>query len=591
MVNNQYIKMHLQNHPFIMKSVLKMDDLDSINIKYVEHFVQIVENYAPKFKKFKLAYNNYTKFIDLYKTILEISGEYSVDIGFCGLSKIEKIKFLEINNIKHKLIDDIIAVYPSSFEEGQMIYPKIWCIKKSKKMWNSYNKNSQHVVFYRGDKIYGVSHSDTKFKCYSKKDIPISYRKFNKEIDCELPGSLKINRKINTKHIIKKYKKEFWVLLLILAINIAPILALFLLPYDMITSDLSQKLLLISLFSSMGVSLLNIMHCLYTDDKKILGIFIVFISIFPVHLSILHHVDVLKYRLDKIVAVDEPLTKKYQDDIIQTITKENMENIADLKSYLIKGGSPPGSYFSNQLVNLMKDDDYVAFDILIDKINIESSDFNVPLILAIKLNKKIFIKRMLMSDTIDSHTLGYRLSDATDLNQWEIAKMFVDHKNFNINDIFFYKLEKYVDDFEKLAIFYEYAIGKNDYNYKELLLKAIEGKNTLLTKTLLNDKHLQNLNYSNKYLEEALSLSNVDDRNSIVKLVFDNNIFDNSKYNTDIITIAILLDYDYIVEDFILNIDNTKNIDYKSIFKMLDLTKKFDIKEKLQQTEPVKEYF
>jgi hypothetical protein len=569
-----------------MKSVLKMDDLDNINDKYIVHFVDIINTHKEKLHHFKLAYNNYTKVITLYKIMLEISGEQAIDVDFFNFPKLEKIKFLEINNIKHKLIDDIIAVYPSSFEEGQMIYPNVWCIKKSKKMWKTYNDDNKHVVLFRADKIYGISHSETKFYCYSKKDISISYRKFNKEIGQELPLSSKIKNKKHTKTFIKKYKKEFWVLLTLTSFLSNPFLIDLFFPSMILYY--TEQIYFASIFSGLLLAFLNQCISLFANEKILEGAFIQFIAICMAIFFLYLSENILKQRIDKITVIDTPLVKKYQNIIAHDIRNFDLRNITEAKHFLMGKRDIPSYLFEHLLIDIIKKDDHDRFNFLLHEIKSVDKHLEEPLFKAVDLDKTEFVNNILKFDfDILPWSLGDSINSAINNNNWTIFTLLVNHKSFNLSHMPFRRINLNED---KQDVFYKYILNKGDYNYDEILSDAIYYRNTILTKLMLSDKYIQPFDENHKFLEKALIISDVSIRNEMVKIIFDKTQFDYSEYSSEIITNAILFGYDYIIDDFILNIDKTNNIDFVSIFKLLELTQEHNIKYRLEQTEAVREY-
>jgi hypothetical protein len=591
MSNVEYIQNNLQNHPFIMKSILKMDDLDNINPKYVEHCVQIIQDSSEKLKRVKLAYNNYHKFIDLYKITLEITEENPVDIGFSSLSKIDKIGFLEINNIEHTIIDDIIAVYPDTFEEGQMIYPKCWCIAKSKKLWKSYNSDTEHVVLYQGDKVYGISHSESKFKCYSKNDMPITYYKFNKEIGHKLPAKNKIKNKIYFRNIKTVYKKELFILLAIFSLSFISWIIAMLIPLQSMFYwyNFHQTIVIIITL----IPALNLVRNIAIGENILINMFILFIAMSLGDQMTDIRLNIIKDRVDDLLKVDDSLNDIYQNKIIDNIKNHNIEETYEIKNFLLYGKMPPRSFFENLIIETIKDNNDEKFDSLIKKLGKPSLYYNEAFTYSISSNNRKFIKKILnIYPEISSDHLSELAVTSMKFNNFEFFELFINHDNFQGDDFAHATLTIDQKDQER---FYNYFVNNKKYDYTHLLLKAIKNENILLTETIINDqknKHDKNdnANNNNANLTSALKIKDVNIRDQLVKLVFENTTLDYNDYSDSMIVDAIIFDYDYLIDDFIKNIDKTEDIHFESILQVLTLIKRDDLHNRLQNTEKVKDY-
>jgi hypothetical protein len=607
MSNSEYIKKHLQKHPFIMKSVLKMDDLDNINVQYIEHFVSMLNTSKEKLKNFKLAYNNYTKFITLYKTMLEISGEKAIDVGFCILEKVEKIEFLETNNIKYKLIDDILAVFPSSFEEGQMIYPKTWCIKSSKKMWDSYNKDSKHLVLFREDKIYGISHNDKTFKCYSKKDIPISYSTFFKEIGKDLPFQLKIDYNKNLNFIEKYYIGTYSITIIITLM----ISFLYIPTLDFFDENRRDLFASVSLFFCC-LSFISIALCLsgyIRHETKVYQsnalIFLSFIFLFPLDYHYENKIKTDKFNEDikeinEIIGSFYENTNKtepepiviapkiispedialYQKELLKEIKTGKTSNMSEIKNFLITGEHPPIEFYNIVLIKSIQDNDYNKFTSTIEEIDNKKLDIESALEEAVTLDRENFVQNLLDISDSSTHFLSTLIRISMYNHNKEIFKILVHQKNFSLDDFYFLSMSLN-DEIEEY--FYTYMLNNINFTYKKIFIESMEQSNFILINLLLEKEHMQKNTDANFLLETALSITDSIQRDNLVEMMFNKTDFDYNLYSETIITTAIILDYDYIINDFIDNIDKIKNINNDDILKLLSITEHNEALDRLKK--------
>jgi hypothetical protein len=585
MSNSEYIKKHLQKHPFIMKSVLKMDDLNTINIKYIEHFVDIVKNHKSRFNKIQLAYNNYTKFIDLYKATLDVTGIEVVDIGFCNLSHSDKIFFLKESNIKYEISNDIILVYPSSFEEGQMIYPNKWCIKRSKTLWTSYNKNAEHTVLYRGDKVFGVSNSKTTFKCFTELDRNRSYSDFHNIIGKHLPSHLKIDRPKQTtiiKRNITKYMVEY--ICLIICMTITNITFMTSTSYALL--EYKGQIVFYSTLITFLICLCLVIHIAVIDgrNRKILNLLF---FCFPVFIAF-SNIDTIKVRFANYIS--DEMRVEYNMSVLNHMRSENTYSASKMKDFLLGSTSVPYPLFHQVFDDVIKINDYDKFDFILTQFPFKKNALSRALIQAVALDNINFVNTIMNEYNVsdyDQHLESSVLIAIKNENK-KIFKLLID--TGSIDDIEHSFLGSYREIFPKdidinidnRIFFYKYVLDNVKFHYDDLIKEAFNSEDTTLIKILLDDKYRQNEQHIENYLEMSLSIHNKIKRDKTVKLIFDKTVFDYHSYNNENIQLAILFNYDYIIDDFLLNIDKIKDIDYEDMLKLLSLTENDEALNKLK---------
>jgi hypothetical protein len=197
MSNIKFIQDNLSKKPFILKSIMKMSDIENINLKYIKHCLSIINKNPHELKTIKIAYNNYQLFMDLYKAILKITGIDSISINFPSLTLDEKENFLNLHNIKFiKNENQDIIIESEDYETTRLIGSEHWCIYKSKNMWNKYNLNRKHIIIATKNNLYGVTFKDNYFQCFDMSDSSISY----KTIKNKIPSKYNITRKITNNN-------------------------------------------------------------------------------------------------------------------------------------------------------------------------------------------------------------------------------------------------------------------------------------------------------------------------------------------------------------------------------------------------------
>jgi hypothetical protein len=585
MENLQYLKESLKNNPHVLKCIEKMDDVEDVDIKYIEHFSFLIKKYNVRLKKFKLAYNNFTKMIDLYKIILEISSENPPDIGFCHLSKTKKIQFLDNYNIKYKIYDDIVAVYPSCFEEGKLIYPKMWCIALSKKMWNSYNTDAEHIIFYKDDEVYGISNKKNRFKAFTKEDIPITYKFFMQKIGNKIPI------KIHTK---KEHKIDILVMFIVL------------LPFISI------------IWPELNVFKIDFSYENYNFNKIIFGVFAVFLIIMVYFDNFIFLVYTICFSMFLSFLVDMFLMA--QDDDYLHSKEDYSKKIVLLKEGII-----------NDLQNKSKsetvpDSTYLTIDFLLDK-----NDGKIPKYIILR-----DIERSIHNENITEFKEKMKYFNQEDILTRQIFTLIIKTKNVSLfsegltyientytekkdlksevksiikkiyeddNVVFFLKIIEFIKDnnilkLDEFSILSD-SVNNNALNILKIILekkmyseletiyinpyiqhndktwlfladmagdeKVFKIGNFILTYLRENDdldlvrqvvnKYKKNNKFMGDFIiSEIMSYGNNKNRDAQIKFIFENSDLDYSYEPKNIISFSLIYGYDFIIDDFIESI-------------------------------------
>lgn len=182
MKNIDYIKDNFNKKPKIMKAILNMEDIQSVHIKFLKHFKSILDSNKIQQSGLNLNFHSYKNFQSFYFNVTKWLDIKPIDLGFVKADIDEKIKILNLYDIKFEQKGDALIVFPASFEETKIVSPKSWCISNSRNLWNSYNKNKKHVIFCLNNDIYGTSFSEESFTCFDSRNDSVNHLKLRKII-------------------------------------------------------------------------------------------------------------------------------------------------------------------------------------------------------------------------------------------------------------------------------------------------------------------------------------------------------------------------------------------------------------------------
>lgn len=165
----------LNKHPFVKKSLLKMDNLEEIDSIYIDHFCKIINSNPIELKRTKLAYNNYYDFFDLYDTVSRVTGIPTLYDDFSHLTLKDKESYLIRNNINYTKNEfNHLIIESKNYKTTQMLGSKHWCIQNNEEDWNNYNQERVHLLLATDDNFYGLSYSSNYFDCYNIDNNPVS---------------------------------------------------------------------------------------------------------------------------------------------------------------------------------------------------------------------------------------------------------------------------------------------------------------------------------------------------------------------------------------------------------------------------------
>lgn len=167
MDNNRLVKEIFSKRPFIMKSLLKMTDINEVNDKIILHIRDLIEH--KKTKRILLAYNNYKSVFQFYDSLLEITKEKAIDLSFLSLDFDEKIKILNNYNIEYEVTTKKnIIIYPKNFTETSKVGSPEWCIVRQENYWNDYNLENKFAIVATKTDLIGFTYNDRKIEIFDK---------------------------------------------------------------------------------------------------------------------------------------------------------------------------------------------------------------------------------------------------------------------------------------------------------------------------------------------------------------------------------------------------------------------------------------
>lgn len=212
MDNKNLIKKLFQNNPFIMKSLLKMCDIEEVDKKILIHISELIKH--KKTKKIILAYNNYKSVYKLYDALLEITKKKAIDLSFLNLSFYDKINLLNKYEIKYEITSkNNILIYPKNYLETTKIGSPLWCITKRKSDWFKYNLKRKFIILITKKDIIGCSFDDKKKFFFDQENkkvnfyIVLSRSNYDKRLEYLIIGS-KSFKKISFFNFFKKIYKN-----------------------------------------------------------------------------------------------------------------------------------------------------------------------------------------------------------------------------------------------------------------------------------------------------------------------------------------------------------------------------------------------
>jgi hypothetical protein len=177
------MKQSLSKHPFILKSILNMSDINNVDSRIIVDCCSLILNNQDILKEHKIAYNNYSQIKSLYKTILFILRQEPISLEFLTLPKAAQIKLLNENSIKWEYNKKgNIVVESESYETTRMIGSSSWCISYDQHTWDYYNKGKTHLIIITDMDIIGVSYNNMSYVAYNLKNNDVDVSKFFNEI-------------------------------------------------------------------------------------------------------------------------------------------------------------------------------------------------------------------------------------------------------------------------------------------------------------------------------------------------------------------------------------------------------------------------
>ena len=255
----------LNKHPFIQKSLKRMNDINSVEQKYINHFCEIILSNHFELKRTKIAYNNYTSFFPLYETITRLTSIKPITDRFSDMDLAEQEQFLinhNINYVKNEF--NHLIIHSNNFETTELLGHESWCIQYNKEDWINYNQNRTHLILSTPSDFYGLSFSDKLFYCFNSR---------NEAVDIsEIYGF--IPKEFNLKKTKPTKKSEY---------NLSIVTLDFLFDFLLIAS-ITETILYINP-DALYFESLFIVFFIYVTFNTIVLEMIVFISISPLYFS------------------------------------------------------------------------------------------------------------------------------------------------------------------------------------------------------------------------------------------------------------------------------------------------------------------
>lgn len=175
MKHEEYLRKELSKHPFILKSLKRMKDIDHVEKKYLEHFCSIIKMNHFELKRTKLAYNNYYDFFELYDTLIRLTGLEPLYARFQDLNLEDKEIFLADRGIPCTKTDNgFLIIRSESYDQTRLLGAKSWCIQQNENDWYNYNTNRKHLIIASENELYGVSYNKEIFDGFDINNNPVS---------------------------------------------------------------------------------------------------------------------------------------------------------------------------------------------------------------------------------------------------------------------------------------------------------------------------------------------------------------------------------------------------------------------------------
>jgi hypothetical protein len=158
-------------------------DLSVLKDHEFNHFIVLLKRYLQQSSSVVIDFNGYKNINKLYEGLLTVLNEKRAENTFSELSMNDKVAFLEKKNIKYLLTDkNNLIAYPQNRQETALISNQKWCISRSQKYWNSYNKKDFFIFYYKNE-FYGFSKNNNGYIIFNKDNNQISINKIIEKDD------------------------------------------------------------------------------------------------------------------------------------------------------------------------------------------------------------------------------------------------------------------------------------------------------------------------------------------------------------------------------------------------------------------------